>query len=104
MQPSAGVGSIYGKLTVNGEPRSTAIYWEGKTGTGAVKSNLDGSYRLESVEAGEVMIGARLEDLGELAEIEGSTAILNLSAGDDLRHDLDVRAPIALATSSGVGM
>jgi len=55
-------GTVQGRVTVNGEPAAASIYWESARGGGSTGANARGEYRCTGVPAGEVRIGARLDE------------------------------------------
>ncbi len=55
-------GSIHGRVTLDGEPAPLRVSWSAPDGAGRTRANDRGEYLCRGVPAGEVVIGARLEE------------------------------------------
>jgi hypothetical protein len=90
------VGSVKGRLLLNGRPIQGNVSWEGPTQMGFGATTRDGRFVLKGVEAGDVTISTA-RSTGEAnasMSLEKSYAV-KLEAGAVLEMDLDLELPMS---------
>ena len=90
------VGSIRGRLLLNGRPTAGNLDWKGPTREGSGSAKSDGSFRLDGVEAGPVTIttswstGERRDPWGH----SGKSYSIELAAGATVDQEFDLVIPM----------
>lgn len=99
LEPIGAVGTIRGRLSLNGEPVEASIQWEGPSGNGYALVQ-GGRYELQDVEVGIVSLRVLLHDFERPhLVLSGGEVALQVDPGAELTHDFDLR--LAMSTVSG---
>lgn len=99
LEPEASLGTIRGRLTLNGKPASAAVRWQGPTREGYAWTQGE-EYLLEHVEPGRIALRVRIGGSDSLRDaLVGHEATLEVTGGAELVHDFEL--VLAIATIAG---